>query len=304
MSQDDDDEDEEVLEWGAAFGDMELAVFEDEQMRDEFRPKKQNNMKRGKATWKANSSVPRCLECGSTNYSDNENGFCVCVACGRVLRGVFGSVGVSDFGRLRRTPVADTRKNYFNERVSQWQRQEPEIPPNDRKALLERYNDGFGVYPRDGGVLEYDDAVLCKGTVRQIIIDAGLSPKAYTEKWLTIRVLLGAEPNPMPSAKLVKFVKDSFARLSANWKRHPDLHPQRFSLPNYNYLIRQFILMYSVDDYALHMPWFPVQPDAERKLQQSWCAMCRLCEWPMYFADIDANGRVTRYELKQLSSFV
>lgn len=283
---------------------LQRQIAEEHAEREELRPPKRNNVRHALKTreWATNDE-PACGTCGGRLFEADASGYDICVGCGRVgVRQL--SVDHSDLRRLRPSPVVHTRRNYFNERMSQWQMQEPAIPMDDMDAMVRTYNGGLGPYEPADGVLYYDDLALCKGTVRQIIIDAGLAPKKYLEKWLTIRVKLGAEPHPIPSSELIATMRRLFWVLEARWRQNRDTHVGRKSLPNYSYIFRQLLLYISVDEYETHYLWHPVSPGAERKLGQDWLLICRLCDWPAYFARWMPDGTVQRMRAMKVDELI
>jgi hypothetical protein len=304
--------------------EIEKAVYANETMKKKYAPKKQNNKKRPSSHFSAASvdkeECQRCqadvtelkrleahAESGAAMSSDtlirisqlrqtvsvprhvinDASGDCVCSGCGSVLsRAAAVSNDFSDFGRVYPKARARTRVNYINERMGQWNLSEPPIPAADRELLRLAYNHGHGVYDVGSGVIEFDPA-LQKSTVRDIIIRAGLCTKKYTEKWLSIRKMLGAPPHPMPSPDLISFIQSRFNTVISIWERYgrtlcPPGH-ERKSLFNYNYIITQLLLQHSVAAYDTHVAWFPVVEGPKTEaLQKMWFAICREAEWPAY----------------------
>lgn len=275
---------------------MHMQVARETAERNSHRPPKRNNVKLHFKKSTAVKNDDRCEFCGCNEFDADGAGFNACTNCGRVhsASGRQFSHSVYDYSRTSQRKKPNTRCNYFNERLSQWQCQEPAIPSHDRESLVVTYNGGLGPYHPEDGALYYPDPVLCKDTVRQIIIDAGLAPKVYLEKWLTIRIMLGAEPHPMPDHELVQFMRERFWHLERCWRQNADMHPRRKSLPNYNFIIRQLLLLHSAEAYETHYCWFPVSVEAERGLMEDWVECCHMTRWPVYFASWDADGRCHR----------
>ncbi len=135
--------------------------------------------------------------------------------------------------------------------------------------------------------------------MRQIIIDAGLSPKQYCEKWLTIRRMLGADPHPIPSDELVRELKRLFRKVNDAW---PEVQGKftRSSRPNYNFIIRQLLLFVGLEYFEKHEVWFPsVSNGKTSELMQQWAAICIINDWPIYEAEW-VNGKPRRRELKRI----
>lgn len=277
--------------------DAESEVVRMAGVRRKYAFKKQNNKKRDPTTlYKSTDQPARCEACYQKSQVsgvsvpeivNDASGDCVCGGCGLVLsRTAALGTDFSDFGRVCPTAKARTRENYMRERMSQWNLSEPPIPMVDREKLRAAYNGGYGGRDPSSGELEFDPA-LQKQTVRLIIIRAGLSTKKYTEKWLTIRKMLGAAPHPLPTADLIGFILERFTRIVSIWQRYgkslcPPGH-ERKSLFNYNYMIQQLLLLHSIDAYNTHVAWFPVQ--ASQKvvaMDAMWRALCAYAEWPCY----------------------
>jgi len=284
------------------------SAYEDEVGREHVRPPKRNNVKRKISMGeqqaidrrKREAKEKKCPKC-KANYDrtvlDERTREVVCQSCGTVVDRVF-DVGVYDARRLRPAVVTDPPANYFNERMAQWSCQEPPIPMVDRRRLVDTYNEGYGPYSsRESGL--FYDPFLYKPTVRQIIIDAGLSPKQYCEKWLTIRRMLGAEPHPVPSDELVRELKRLFAKVNAAWPRVQQQF-KRTSRPNYNFVIRQLLLLVGVEHFAKHEIWFPsVSNGKHSELMQQWAAICVVNDWKIYEPEWQ-DGKVRRKELKRI----
>jgi hypothetical protein len=319
----------------AAVTEIERAVIEREQMKRRYAPPKRNNVKRAASFFSPVTTEPQqCQSCArglanakaelaqltsgaissddiekirtleqrvSTGLPDivnDRSGDCVCCGCGSVVsRAASMSGDYSDFERVYPTARARTRENYMRERMSQWNLQEPPIPRVDCEKLRTAYNRGYG---RLDSELEFDP-MLNKHTVRAIILRAGLSTKKYTEKWMRIRIMLGANPHPLPTADLIHFILDRFKTVVRTWEqRGPDLCPpghRRKSLFNYNYIITQLLLQHSVAAYGRHVEWFPVASTQKLEAMQTmWRAMCREIGWPSYVA-IWENGEVVDLSL-------
>jgi hypothetical protein len=225
-------------------------------------------------------------------------GDCVCTGCGVVVsRAAALGTDYNDFDRVCPTSKARTRENYMRERMSQWNLAEPPIPLSDCEKLRAVYNGGYG-RNEHGTVLEFDPA-LQKQTVRLIIIRAGLSTKKYTEKWLSIRKMLGAEVHPLPTAELVAFILERFVTIVQVWQRYgaslcPPGHARK-SLFNYNYMIQRLLLLHSVEAYNTHVAWFPVQASQKvDAMDAMWRALCAVADWPCYqpiWSDKKVTGR-------------
>jgi hypothetical protein len=291
--------------------------------RQKYAPKKQNNKKRDLSTLyfaSKETQVPECVPCatkvkeaksrleylmslplpcseiftleqtvsrGVPLIENDVCGDCVCTGCGMVVsRAAALGSDYSDFERVCPTSKARTRENYMRERMSQWNLAEPPIPLADCEKLRAAYNGGYGKRDPRLGELEFDPA-LQKSTVRLIILRAELSTKKYTEKWLSIRKMLGAHEHPRPTAELVAFILDRFVRIVQIWQRYgaglcPPGHARK-SLFNYNYMIQRLLLLHSVDAYNTHVAWFPVQASQKvDAMDTMWRALCAVADWPCY----------------------
>lgn len=257
-------------------------------------------------TISAIAELKATLSLGLPIVEDDEhgNGDCICTGCGTV-RDRNASLGhdFTDFERSYPGSQAHTRRNYMRERMRQWCMDEPAIPAVDLEKLRAAYNGGFGSLDPDGGVLEYDP-VVNKDTVREIIIAAGLAPKKYTEKWLTIRKFLGAQPeHPLPDQALVQFILDRFDTVIRVWETQASRlcipGHKRKSLFSYNYIIRMLLLQHSVEAYAMHYKWFLIVGDSKKaEIERLWTAVCNAAEWPPYFPTHQPDGTVVRSRMQ------
>lgn len=274
--------------------------------RESLRPRKVNNSKKRKREENDPTYIPEprvtsvaCTRCGSKSVpvADEHTAEYICGDCGTVVAGDrVPSVGYSDSVVVHRAPVSAC-ENYFKERMSQWRRWEPAIPHAAQTKLRETYR----ALRVDGGLVRLSD-VLTKSEVRVIVIHAGLPPKKLVEKWLTIRrMLLERDDCPMPRESLVEALIGRFRVFLRTWNEHPDMHYGRKSLPNINFLICNFLLLESAEDYDVHAKWFPQVTDSKRKiLWHIWVQYCLLLEWPIYIAEYDADGKLHRVEQKVL----
>lgn len=279
--------------------EVEADLYDEEVERRRMRPVKRNNLKKTVVSSGQAVKSRACPNCNSTNHECG-GGFDVCRDCGRVLGAVM-SRAADDGGRCVQQHQTDARLNYLKERLSQWCCAEPAIPVRDMEQIRATYNMGLGPNTEEQGL--FYDPNLPKETVRDIIVDAGLSPRKYVEKWLTIRVALGAAPRPKPSQGLMEAIINQFKRFNAAWKQYPELHPGRKSMICYNFFILQVLLMIDVELYKLHAWTFPLveEPKAE-DLKRMWAAVARRIGWPVYFASI-RGGEVYREEEPSLSTF-
>lgn len=152
--------------------------------------------------------------------------------------------------------------------------QEPPIPFADRDRIRDVYYSDMAKYGRD----------LPKHVIARLIIDSGLSPKKYTEKWLSIRVYLGADPHPIPPPSLVTHLTDLFMDIRRVWRNNDTITAVgRKSMPNYNCTIRKLLLMVSTDIYERYSPWFPsITEDKVVKFNREWNWLCDQLAWPVY----------------------
>jgi len=276
--------------------------------RESLRPRKVNNSKKRRLEQNDPTYVPEprvkdkaCVGCRSNAapIADERTADYICPDCGAVVADDrVPSVGYSDGVVVHRAAVSSC-ENYFEERMSQWCRREPAIS----HAAQAKLRDTFRTLRDGGGQIQLSD-VLAKSEIRVIVIHAGLPPKKLVEKWLTIRALLLEKDDcPMPRESLVKAIKGRFKVFHRTWKENPTLHFGRKSLPNINFLICNFILLESAEDYDEHAKWFPQVTDSKRKvLWRIWVCYCRMLEWPIYTAEYDANGKLHRVEQKVLQN--
>lgn len=114
-------------------------------------------------------------------------------------------------------------------------------------------------------------------------------------------MLRGEDDCPMPRDELVQAVLGRFRLFLRAWEEHPEMHFGRKSMPNINFLICNFILLESAEDYDLHAKWFPQVTDSKRRvLWRIWVQYCLLLEWPIYTAEYDADGKLRRVQQKVL----
>lgn len=303
--------------------DLYEDMIQEEETRLEFRLPKENNKKRPHTAEEAEHrrSIRRCRAerlskpcryCDTKEpLIDDVNGDCICSACGLVNdRAAAFSVGYADQSRVRVLARANPQLNYFRERMSQWRMAEPKIPQQDCDRLIAAYNGGHGRYDPASGILEFDP-FLPKKHVRAIILRANLMPKKYTEKWLSIRCMLGAPRHPDPDKtiingeRLVDLMMHYFVTLARVWNDHRkeicDHCYGRTSQPSYNFDITQILLTIDLEAYKTHAPWFPlVSEDKQPQMFVYWAAICHYAEWPCYMARYRANGTVERMELPRL----
>lgn len=273
-------------------------------------PVKRNNVKNRKSdTGSGSVDVVRisdsdhsCFYCGCRepllhNWDSDEWG---CGQCGTVdpsylpQHDVSRNIGVEsdtleEFEATTRCDVSTKRVdpcvNYWRERLSQWLMQEPPIPHEDAEKLLNTYLAGRQRYGDD----------LPKDTVRRLVIDSGLSPRVYVEKWLRIRVLCGAASHPVPSHQIVRHCDECFMEVRKLWRNKKDEIIRLFrrrSLPNYNYMMRHFLLIHSVAAYELHAPWFPQVVTKLADLDLIWRWVCEQLLIPFY--DYNDGKRMKR----------
>lgn len=258
-------------------------IARDQSGREERRPPKRNNVKRdfGPAAKRTKVECRTCKSSTAIKYDSDSHEF-VCTDCGNVAGGEL-DVGYDDFRRVRAGRSTDARRNYLHERLSQLLCAEPAIEDADLRRLREAHANGCY------------SPLLDKYTVRAIICDAGLSPKKYTEKWLSIRIELGAEPHPVPDGDLLLHVKYMYSCVCSLWLRRPDLHPGRKSLPSYNFMMRQFYLSHSLEAFITHAPWLPLPTEKKTAaLTDLWRRICRELDWPDYRVVCDENGELKR----------
>ena len=241
-----------------------------------------------------------CTYCHADNtiICDDRSGVYVCSACGTVCNGA--RPDVVDYSDCVRTvaPV-NSRRNYFKERLSQWDRREPPIPREGLVAL----RDAFHRLRNNPGAPLVSD-VLSKAEVRAVVIEAGLRPKNCVEKWLTIRKELREsiglpDDCPHPTSDLQARMLEYFDVFVRAWSNYPELRQERTSLPNFNFIICNFLLMIDPAEYEKHSPWFGQVTSVKlAKLQVIWNTYCKKIGWPVYQAVYDKEGRLHRVEQK------
>lgn len=282
------------------------AVYKELEEKRKFALPKINNSKQRRAALVACETTEAQLFCVTCEHDaegprrvpleSNANGDRVCTVCGTVAdRAASASHDYSDGMRSATSFRANTRLNYMRERLSQWCMEEPAIPSADVAALRGAFNGGFGRLDPQLGTFEFDP-FLPKHTVRAVINRAGVAAFKYTEKWLTIRVLLGCEPHPMPTRELRMFIEKSFITLDKVWSCFkPELSPDRSSLFSYNFVFHMLLLLHSVESYVTHSPWFPLTAGAKiDELTRIWALVCKHAGWIHYEAVIADDGTVQR----------
>lgn len=278
----------------ADIGEREVVAFLRE--REDFRLPKINNVKRPPID---KNKIPQpspvgpdsdeytCDECGRLGPYVDAGHELVCPDCGLVLDGSDTLIPGSDI--YDAPPVSfgshsNARFNYFKERMAQWACKEPKIPNADCKRLLQTRDEAVGT--------EYEfDEFFPKAEVRRLIITAGLSPKKYTEKWLSIRIMLGAPPHPFPTQQLIERLQDMFLIVLNIWTRNDGVKSGRVSLPSYDYIICQLLLFIGQREYELYSPWFTHKSEVDSpQLAACWAGICRLAGWPILSAQWTHNG--------------
>ena len=274
--------------------------------RERHRLPKRNNIKRVRdPEYEATIANLRvravaCTYCHSDSsiICDDRSGVYVCSACGTVCDGA--GPDVVDYSDAVRTPApVNSRRNYFKERLSQWDRREPPIP---EEGLVDLRNAFHRLRNNPGAPLVSD--VLSKAEVRAVVIEAGLRPKNCVEKWLTIRKELRKtiglpDDCPHPSSDLQERMLEYFDVFVRAWSTYPELRQERTSLPNFNFIICNFLLMIDPAEYEKHAPWFGQVTSAKlAKLQIIWNTYCKKIGWPVYQAYYDKEGRLHRVEQK------
>lgn len=215
-----------------------------------------------------------CEYCDGVDfYTNSDTSDTVCTQCGTVLC-LNELVYNYDHSHSTVATANNSQINYFKERLSQWCMREPSIPLADRVRLRDTFN--RGTY----------DRMLPKHEVRRLIIDSGLAPKKYVEKWLTIRYMLGAAVHPYPDTDaLPNELLYMFKKILWAWKIFIARHPKsvkRRSLLNYNFLIHMFLLQIDVEAYKLYSPWFPLVVEQKQKeLLRHYHSLCVILKWPL-----------------------
>ncbi len=288
------------------------AIYDELKEKQKYSLPKINNSRKRRAsvsTFAPEKEVLQfCVPCKSNESNPREvllesdaNGNRVCTVCGTVAdRLASTSHDYSDHMRTTSSARTNTRLNYMRERLSQWRMGEPPIPSGDVAKLRAAFNRGYGQLDPALGVYEFHP-FLPKHAVRAVINRAKLASHKYTEKWLTIRKLLGCEPHPMPTQELVMFIDGAFITVDRIWSAHfrSIRCGSRTSLFCYNFLFHMFLLQHSVEAYVEHSPWFPI-PESEkmRELVQMWAKICEYAGWTHYEAVCHADGTVTRVQYK------
>ncbi len=292
----------------------EQSILELAQERENLRLPKRNNVKRKRddserldafgdrietqsvKSRRAELQNLACADCGARaciNVNDSNTEYC-CSACGLVSRLPAVTVAYSDSVYPRAAVSACL--NYFKERMSQWCRREPPIP----RSVIEKLRETYRALRNGVGPMAISDFIN-KSEVRCVVITAGLPPKKLVEKWLTIRYhLKGRDDCPRPSATLVAALISRYKDFLSAWKANPQHRGGRKSLPNVNFLVNNFLLLESAEDYDLYAPWFPqVTENKRRVLWTIWVNYCRVLDWPQYSAEYDSDGKIRR--IKQLT---
>lgn len=301
---DGDDDDEFPLDADGEDDDLESYVESVCRERERLRPPKRNNVKKYTDPQyleqliaqceAATNAVRDCSACNSRGslVCDDASASYICSRCGAVAAGVRPDV-CGPVGRVRTRAAVSARLNYFKERLSQWARAQPVIPAEGVQSLRAAYATLRNV---DGPDRVSDE--LTKPEVRRLVLEAGLPAKMCVEKWLWIRNVVRdnvTDDCPQPSQALLEFCEWCFVLFLRAWLAHPELRGGRTSLPNINFLFRNFFLMRSAETYEIHAKWFPqVTVSKLACLQKIWEAFCNVLEWPIYFAEYDFRGVLHR----------
>lgn len=100
---------------------------------------------------------------------------------------------------------------------------------------------------------------------------------------------------PRPTAALHDAMLNYFLDFLRAWQRYPELRRGRKSMPHYNFLMVNFMLLIGPEVYDLHAPWFPQVTAAKlAKLQAVWGGFCVVLGWPLYVAEYDDQGKLHR----------
>lgn len=285
--------------------DGERHVYEYMREKQRFHKRKRNNVKKPAAE-KPEVAQLVCQRCGGQDFVQNvDTSDTVCTACATVA--VLNDSRYNfDHDAAPAATQTSAQINYFNERMSQWCMREPAIPVADCLRLRDTFSGGAG-----NGDTGPFDPFLPKHEVRRLVIAAGLAPKVYVEKWLSIRRMLGAPVHPYPDTdELPNAMREMFKAVLQAWKEtKPErgvtsgMHPRRTSLINYNFLIHQFLLILDIEAYKLYSPWFPLVVESKQKeLKRLWHAMCQKLGWPMLEAEWHGD-ELKVYKLKTIFSF-
>lgn len=281
----------------------ERHVYEYMREKQRFKKRKRNNVKKPPQE-KPQQVQLRCQQCNGCDFVQNvDTSDTVCTQCATVAI-LNDSRHNFDHDTVSASSQTSAQLNYFNERMSQWCMREPSIPVADSLRLRDTFRGGAGT--DDTGPF---DPFLPKHEVRRLVIAAGLAPKVYVEKWLSIRRMLGAPVHPYPSTdELPNAMRDMFKAVLSAWKQsRPEvgtstgLHPKRSSLINYNFLIHQFLLILDIEAYKLYSPWFPLVVESkQRELKRLWHSMCIKLGWPMLEAEWHGD-ELKVYKLKTIN---
>ncbi len=262
-----------------------------------------------------------CRNCGGDDLrEDFEHGDIVCYGCGCCAATIicdapsFGDVAANPLlagGATRsslqaggNTAVAGTRsapyqrKTYFNERLSQWQRQEPAVSEDDQLVIIKCWNKWAPVtWPKDwndklattkeriSAVLEYIDRKRRRKQLRPYF------KTKYLEKWISIRHWFTRleSTGAFVDGEDIAWIKSQFLRVERVFNqniRGRGTSAGRRSFLNYNFVARRLLEMRGAH-YAI-CDWPPLKTVAkQRSLITMWRLICRHLNWPYINTDAE-----------------
>ena len=222
-----------------------------------------------------------CRSCNKQDVWLNNEGYeNVCHSCGDVHSTEFGMAPVEFFKDTYCWNYCNfyQAKFHFNERMSQWCGQEPDIPDDDLRTIFaacERHVQTSN-RNRNGG-----QRLRTKADIQRVLRSLGKKySKKYLEKWLTImRRFNGHTLYQTPSSELVGNLQRRFSSIMEPWyKTKPK---NRKHLPNYNYIIRQLLYLEDPGYEEIYGFCFPLL-NSKRKLSaldELWEPICKFNKW-------------------------
>lgn len=252
-----------------------------------------------------------CANCRSMDFrEEHSSGSVICMGCGLVQSEIlfldygyqesYDVAGGFDVNTARtafsREAVRTVHKNtqslpykrqtYFNERLSQWQCNEPRIPEEDMAAIKQLWDsyakvawpDTWAHKPpkeRIGAVLTTLDSDLVKDGHRPRFV------RVYYEKWLTIRAALTGYRSwgEYASPRLIHALQRDFDRLQSSYDVRYRERFKRHSMISYNFIIRRLLELRGCHHMIEDFP--PLKTTAKQKLlTRVWRDVCADLGWP------------------------
>lgn len=255
-----------------------------------------------------------CLNCDDSDLrEDFEHGDIVCINCGCCAASIicdvpsFGDVcanGALAAGATRAALHAYEafagsksapyqRKTYFNERISQWQCNEPAIPEDDELTIMETWNQWAPVtWPDDyhrasattkeriGHMLEFIDLQRRRNNLKPYF------KTKYLEKWISIRgwFCTARSTADFVDDEDIAWIKQQFLRVERVFNQAIRGRQGRRSLINYNFVMRRLLELrgcaYATSD------WPPLKTvSKQRALVAMWRIVCAYLDWPYINTD-------------------